>query len=66
MQKERPGRKVQSSSKIATSKKYSRIGNSLCTGIHPNGKPPQAAAREIARIVSRILEQRSSGMALKE
>jgi hypothetical protein len=39
---------------------------SPCTGIHPNGKPPQAAAREIARIVARILEQRRSGVALKE
>jgi ethanolamine ammonia-lyase small subunit len=34
-------------------------------GIHPKGKPPQAAAEEIARTVSRILEQRKSGVALK-
>jgi ethanolamine ammonia-lyase small subunit len=35
-------------------------------GIHPNGKPPLATAREIARIVARILEPRRSGGALKE
>ena len=34
-------------------------------GIHPRGKPPQAAAEEIARTVARILEQRKSGVALK-
>jgi ethanolamine ammonia-lyase small subunit len=34
-------------------------------GIHPKGKPPQAAAEEIARTVARILEQRKSGVALK-
>ncbi len=34
-------------------------------GIHPKGKPPQAAAEEIARTVARILEQRRSGVALR-
>jgi ethanolamine ammonia-lyase small subunit len=34
-------------------------------GIHPKGKPPEAAAVEIARTVARILEQRRSGVALK-
>jgi len=34
-------------------------------GIHPKGKPPQAAAEEIARTVARILEQRKSGVTLK-
>ena len=34
-------------------------------GIHPKGKPPQAAAAEIARTVARIVEQRRSGVALK-
>ena len=35
-------------------------------GIHPKGKPPEAAAHEIARAVGRILEQRVSGVALRE
>ena len=34
-------------------------------GIHRKGKPPEAAAAEIARAVARILEQRRSGVALK-
>ena len=34
-------------------------------GIHPKGKPPQAAAAEIARTVARIMQQRRSGVALK-
>ena len=34
-------------------------------GIHPRGKPPAAAAHEIARTVGRILEQRRSGVALR-
>jgi ethanolamine ammonia-lyase small subunit len=34
-------------------------------GIHPKGKPPVAAAEEIARTVSRMLEQRKSGVGLK-
>jgi ethanolamine ammonia-lyase large subunit len=34
-------------------------------GIHPKGKPPAAAAEEIARTVSRMLEQRKSGVGLK-
>jgi len=34
-------------------------------GIHPSGKPPAAAAHEIARTVARILEQRVSGVALR-
>jgi ethanolamine ammonia-lyase large subunit len=33
-------------------------------GIHPKGKPPENAAREIARTVARILEERRSGVAL--
>jgi ethanolamine ammonia-lyase large subunit len=34
-------------------------------GIHPQGKPPEAAAAEIARTVHRMFEQRRSGVALK-
>ena len=34
-------------------------------GIHPKGKPPEAAAEEIARAVARIIEQRRSGVGLK-
>ena len=34
-------------------------------GIHPKGKPPHAAAEEIAGTVARIMEQRRSGVALK-
>ena len=34
-------------------------------GIHPKGKPPEAAVAEIARAVGRIFEQRRSGVALK-
>jgi ethanolamine ammonia-lyase large subunit len=34
-------------------------------GIHPRGKPPQAAVVEIARTVARIVEQRRSGVALR-
>jgi ethanolamine ammonia-lyase large subunit len=34
-------------------------------GIHPKGKPPQEAAIEISRTVSRIVAQRASGVALK-
>lgn len=34
-------------------------------GIHPMGKPPQAAAVEIARTIARIVEQGRSGVALK-
>ena len=34
-------------------------------GIHPRGKPPEAAAAEIARTTARILEQRRSGVALR-
>lgn len=37
--------------------------NAVC-GIHPNGKSPQAAAAEVARLVSRISEDRRSGVAL--
>ena len=33
-------------------------------GVHPKGKPPQAAAVEIARAVARMIEQRRSGVAL--
>jgi ethanolamine ammonia-lyase small subunit len=33
-------------------------------GIHPKGKPPEAAAVEIARAVRRMREQRRSGVAL--
>jgi ethanolamine ammonia-lyase small subunit len=33
-------------------------------GIHRQGKPPEVAATEIARTVLRILEQRTSGVAL--
>jgi ethanolamine ammonia-lyase large subunit len=34
-------------------------------GIHPKGKSPDAAAREIARTVTRMLEQRRSGVGLR-
>jgi ethanolamine ammonia-lyase small subunit len=37
--------------------------NAVC-GIHPNGKPPATAASEIAGLVSRMFEQRRSGVAL--
>jgi len=39
------------------------VTTAIC-GIHPKGKPPQEAAREIARTVRRILEQRRSGVGL--
>ncbi len=39
------------------------VTSAIC-GIHPKGKPPQAAAEEIARTVGRIMEQRRSGVAL--
>jgi ethanolamine ammonia-lyase large subunit len=43
--------------------------NHSCTtavcGIHPKGKPPDAAAAEIVRTVGRILEQRRSGVGLR-
>lgn len=45
-----------------------RLDHSCTTavcGIHPQGKPPDAAAAEIARAVIRILEQRRSGVALR-
>jgi ethanolamine ammonia-lyase small subunit len=34
-------------------------------GIHPKGKPPEAAAEEIARTVQRMVDQRRSGVALQ-
>jgi ethanolamine ammonia-lyase small subunit len=34
-------------------------------GIHPQGKPPEAAAAEIARTVHRMFDQRRSGVTLK-
>jgi ethanolamine ammonia-lyase small subunit len=34
-------------------------------GIHPQGKSPDAATREIARTVRRMLEQRRSGVGLR-
>jgi ethanolamine ammonia-lyase small subunit len=34
-------------------------------GIHPRGKPPQAAVAEIARTIGRIVEQRASGVDLR-
>jgi ethanolamine ammonia-lyase large subunit len=34
-------------------------------GIHPRGKPPEAAAREIARTLARIIDQRTSGVTLR-
>jgi ethanolamine ammonia-lyase small subunit len=37
--------------------------NAVC-GIHPKGKSPQAASAEVARLVSRISEERRSGVAL--
>jgi ethanolamine ammonia-lyase large subunit len=37
------------------------LTNAIC-GIHPNGKRPEAAAAEVGRTVSRILEQRWSGV----
>ena len=40
------------------------VTTAIC-GIHPKGKPPAAAATEIAGTVARIFEQRRSGVALK-
>ena len=37
--------------------------NAVC-GIHPKGKSPQSAAAEIVRLVSRISEERTSGIGL--
>jgi ethanolamine ammonia-lyase large subunit len=37
--------------------------NAVC-GIHPKGKPPEAACAEVARLVARIREQHTSGVAL--
>ena len=37
---------------------------SAVCGIHPRGKPPAAAADEIARLVQRMLDERRSGVAL--
>jgi ethanolamine ammonia-lyase large subunit len=34
-------------------------------GIHPRGKPPESAIREIARTVGRIVERRRSGVGLE-
>jgi len=34
-------------------------------GIHPRGKPPETAAVEIARTVARMVDQKTSGVALK-
>jgi ethanolamine ammonia-lyase large subunit len=34
-------------------------------GIHPRGKPPEAAAREIARTLARMIDQRTSGVTLR-
>ena len=34
-------------------------------GIHPKGKPPETAAEEIARTVARMVDQRTSGVALR-
>ena len=45
-----------------------RLDHSCTTavcGIHPRGKPPEAAAREIARTMVRIFEQRRSGVGLR-
>jgi len=45
-----------------------RLDHSCTTavcGIHPQGKPPEIAAAEIARTTARILEQRRSGVALR-
>jgi len=39
------------------------LTNAVC-GIHPKGKSPQAASAEVARLVSRISEERRSGVAL--
>ena len=45
-----------------------RLDHSCTTavcGIHPQGKPPEAAVGEIARAVGRMLEQRQSGVHLR-
>jgi ethanolamine ammonia-lyase large subunit len=34
-------------------------------GIHPNGKPPETAAPEIARAITRMLDQKASGVTLR-
>ena len=41
------------------------LTNAIC-GINPKGKPPHAAAAEISRTIGRILEQRVSGVALRQ
>jgi ethanolamine ammonia-lyase large subunit len=40
------------------------VTTAVC-GIHPKGKPPEMAAMEIARTVTRMFAQRISGVALK-
>ncbi|MGH9145788.1 MAG: ethanolamine ammonia-lyase subunit EutB [Vicinamibacterales bacterium] len=47
------------------SRELDHAATTAICGIHPNGKPPEVAAVEIARTVARILEQRRSGVALK-
>ena len=71
---ERPGTGLNTASAYVTygrdavgQSRWSRNLNHSATtaicGIHPQAKPPQAAAVEIARTVGRIIEQRRSGVA---
>jgi ethanolamine ammonia-lyase large subunit len=53
------------SGRLRWSRDLDHAATSAVCGIHPKGKPPDAAAHEIARIVGRILEQRVSGGALR-
>jgi len=47
------------------SRELDHAATTAICGIHPQGKPPQYAAAEIARAVDRIFDQRKSGVALK-
>ena len=73
---ERPGTGLNTASTYVTygrdeagqprwSRELDHSATTAICGIHPKGKPPQAAAEEIARTVTRALDQRRSGVALK-
>jgi len=73
---ERPGTGLNTASAYVTygrdeagqsrwSRELDHSATTAICGIHPKGKPPQAAAEEIARTVVRTIAQRRSGVALK-
>ena len=73
---ERPGTGLNTASAYVTygrdeagqprwSRELDHSATTAICGIHPKGKPPEAAAEEIARAVARIIEQRRSGVGLK-